>query len=68
MLNLTKQEIEFIKENLENGPELIKTLNVNDILDLLGDWIVLNGFDANYDLTDKGRIVQRMYDNIYLNN
>ena len=68
LLNLKKNEVEFISKNIENSENLLQTDKVNDILDSLSDWILENGFDENYDLTDEGRLAQRIYDNIYMNN
>ena len=68
LLNLKKNEVEFISKNIENSENLLQTDKVNDILDSLSDWILENGFDENYDLTDEGRFAQRIYDNIYMNN
>ena len=68
MLNFQKNESEFIRKNIENSAELLLSEKVNDVLDALSDWILANGFDENYDLTDEGRIAQRIYDSIYMNN
>lgn len=68
MLKLTKDETNFIKDNLENAEMLLQSDNVNDILDPLDTWILVNGFNDDYSLNDIGRKAQRMYDNIYLNN
>ena len=68
MLNLLKTEIEFIDANLENTEELLKSENVNNVLDALSDWVLVNGLDENDDLTDEGRMAQRIYDSIYLHN
>lgn len=65
---LMANETKFINENIENATELLQSEKVNDILDALSDWILVNGFDGNYDLTDEGRKAQRIYDSIYLNN
>ena len=66
MLNLTKNERDFIVKNL--GENLIYTNDINSILLPLDEWIAVNGFDDNYDLTDEGRKAQRIYDSIYYNN
>lgn len=68
MINLTADEIRFIKENFQNAEELLKSDNVDDILDVIDDLITYKGFDINYDLNDFGRAAQRIYDNIYYNN
>lgn len=68
MLRLQDNEKLFIRENLDSPDALIASENVNDILDPLDEWIAMNGFDDAYNLTDEGRIAQRIYDSIYLNN
>lgn len=68
MLNLQPNEITFIEKTFVNSIELINATHVNIVLDAIGNWIDDNGFDENYDLTDEGRIAQRIYDNIYMNN
>ena len=66
MIRLWDNEKAFITENL--GEELLRATHLNEILDPLDDWIIVHGFDDNYDLTDEGRIAQRIYDSIYQNN
>lgn len=66
MLKLSGEEKKFITDNLD--PILVEATKLNDILDPLDDWIAVNGFDDNYDLTDEGRKAQRIYDSIYNNN
>lgn len=66
MLKLSEEEKKFITDNLD--PLLVETTELNDILDPLDEWIAVNGFDDNYDLTDEGRKAQRIYDSIYYNN
>ena len=68
MLKLSESERMFILDNIKDGQALIDEGDLNSILDPLGDWVVLNGFDENNDLTDEGRKVQRMYDSIFQNN
>ena len=68
MLNLRPNEIAFVEETFDNSEELLNAPHVNIILDAIGDWIDNNGFDENYDLTDKARVAQRIYDSIYMNN
>ncbi len=68
MLNIKENERIFIQENIDNANTLLQSDNVNDILCALDNWLTLNGFDDDYDLTEKGRIAQRIYDSIYENN
>lgn len=67
-MNLQPNEIAFIEKTFVNSIELLNAPHVNIVLDAIGNWIDDNGFDENYDLTDEGRIAQRIYDNIYMNN
>ena len=66
MLKLSEKEKKFIADNLGILPG--EATKVNDILDSLDDWITENGFDEDWNLTDRGRRAQQMYDNIYANN
>lgn len=66
MLVLSEKELKFISDNLKLTID--ETSKLNDVLIPLDEWIALNGFDENDDLTAEGRKVQKIYDNIYLNN
>lgn len=66
MLVLNEKELKFISDNL--NLTIDGTSKLNDVLIPLDEWIALNGFDENDDLTDEGRKAQKIYDNIYLNN
>ncbi len=68
MLHIKNDEKEFIQKNLENAETILGSSNINDILDPLDEWIAVYGLDSNYELTDKGRIAQRIYDSLYANN
>ena len=68
MVKLTQDEKNFIINNLENGDRLTEAMHVNDILDPLDEWILINGFNDDYSLNDIGRKAQRMYDDIYYRN
>lgn len=68
MLNLRKNDIEFIENNIGNDSILLRTNKVNEFLDSLYDWIDLNGFDEtgeNYNVL--GREAQKIYDYVYAN-
>ncbi len=67
MLKLSEKEKEFLR-GLEMSDSLLLSDNVNDILLPLDEWIAMNGFDENYNLTEEGRAAQRFYDSIYENN
>ncbi|MBQ3404433.1 MAG: hypothetical protein IJG63_03325 [Oscillospiraceae bacterium] len=68
MIKLGEKEKEFLFRNLERADDLILSENVNDVLLPLDEWIAMNGFDEDYNLTDEGRTAQRIYDRIYENN
>ena len=68
MINLTADEIRFIKENFENAEELIASNDLRDVLYAIDGIITYKGFDINEDLNDFGREAQRIYDDIYYNN
>lgn len=62
MLKMSKESEEFLRKNI---PEALEKTKVNDALDLIDDWITYWGFDKNWDLNDKGREGQEVYDDIY---
>lgn len=66
MINLTEAEKEFLKDH--NAEELISCDDVNVILDKIDDLIMELGHDENQDITDEGRRIEKIYDNIYANN
>lgn len=68
MINLTEEEKEFLRNHAENAEELISCDDVNIILDKIDDLIMELGHDDNQDITDVGRRIEKMYDNIYANN
>lgn len=47
--------------------EAFLRLNIGEALDVLSDIQMYLGFDENYDLTDFGRELQNLYDDIYYN-
>ncbi len=67
MIKVTDEERRFLIENIENAEEILMSDNVNDILDSLSDFLNFAGFDKNDDITDYGRKIERIYDNIYYN-
>ncbi|WP_066685226.1 hypothetical protein [Christensenella intestinihominis] len=68
MIQFSKQDEKFIKENFENWEELLQEEDVNRILLELHLFIDREGFDKFYNLNDLGREAQRVYDSIYRNN
>ncbi len=68
MINLTDEEKEFLRKHVDNAEELILCDDVNIVLDIVDDLIMELGHDENQDITDEGRRIERMYDNIFSNN
>lgn len=68
MINLTEEEKEFLKKHVDNAEDLISCNDVNIVLDTVDDLIMELGHDENQDITDEGRRIERMYDNIFSNN
>lgn len=68
MINLTEDEKEFLRNHIDNAEELISCDNVNIVLDKVDDLIMELGHDKNQDITDVGRSIEKIYDNIYSNN
>ncbi|MEG0156604.1 MAG: hypothetical protein RR661_03000 [Anaerovoracaceae bacterium] len=68
MLNLTKEQRLFLKENFKNAEKMMETDSVRDILMPLDALITYKGFDDDYVLTKWGNVAQRMYDDIYMQN
>lgn len=68
MVRLDDAQEKFMMQNIPNGEQIIRTGNVNDVLDALTSWMARNAFGADDEITDEGRRVERMYDDIYRNN
>ena len=67
-MNISDEDKAFICETIESAKSLIDDNDIDSLLDLLDEFMAINGFDENYDLTDEGYTVQRIYDRIYFNN
>lgn len=69
---LEKKEINYLVEKIKLDREKLENLEANDlnyILDPLDDWIVAYGLTEDQEeLTDEGRVAQRIYDDIYYRN
>lgn len=68
MLNLTKEQEQFLRDNFENAEEMMNSDTVNDILLPLDALITYQGFDEEYMLNKWGTVAQRIYDEIYTQN
>ncbi len=69
---LEEKEINYLVEKIKLNREKLENLEANDlnyILDPLDDWIVAYGLTEDQEeLTDEGKIAQRIYDAIYYRN
>ena len=69
MLNLSEQDIDFVKKNLKDADKLFQSDDVNDLLSALYELIDEKGFISHEEgYNDFGREAQKVYDNIYDNN
>ena len=70
-MQLTKKEVDFIKENVENGDILLESRQWETILDLLDtlelDIGYVNNDPNNQPLNDTGRFIERLIDKIAYN-
>ena len=62
-MKLTDKEIEFIKKNLKNADELLSSSNPNDLIEAL-DELTVYTMDENDEITDIGRMAERIIDKI----
>lgn len=65
MLNMSKGSRAFLEENL---PEVLSMQRTNDALDAVDDWILMYGFDENYDYNEDGEMGQAVFDDLFKNN
>ncbi|WP_279006122.1 hypothetical protein [Thomasclavelia cocleata] len=72
MFKISKEDIEFITNNIPDGLNVIEEANKKDDLNILllaiDAQITYQGFDGDYNLNDFGLIAQKMYDRIYYEN
>ena len=68
MVNLTEEHKEFIRKNLDNPEKLIKTDDVNEVLDALDELMMLEGFDKDDEPNKRGYEIEKVLDEIYMNN
>lgn len=64
---LNDKEIDFIKENIADAESLLKSTDPNDLIEALHDFTVFT-MDENDDITDIGRIAERIIDKIAYSN
>lgn len=70
MLQLTKEQQEFIRENFkkQDADKMLSSDNLDDVLLPLDALITYQGFDDDYMLTNWGNTAQKIYDEIYIQN
>lgn len=66
-MELSRDDFDFLEKYIPNAKILLKSENVNDILDAIDDFIFEYGFAPPdyYDYNDLGRQAQRIRDIIY---
>lgn len=68
MINVRPDDENFIIDNLENGKELLKSEDVNDLLDALYDFNDIKYFDETECMSSFVQKFQLIYDHIYSDN
>ena len=64
MINVTDEQVEILKEHIENLNELLESNDVNELLLAIDDVIVYN-MDENDEPDELGIKLQKIYDQIY---
>lgn len=63
IFEMSEKSRKFLKENI---PDALETTDVNEVLELIDDWIMEWGFEGPDDhFTDKGHEGEEAYDDIY---
>lgn len=62
-MNITEKQKELVKKYLKKS-----YTDIDLLLTELDDKITEIGFDENYDLNEEGRLLQRLYDDLYYQN
>lgn len=68
MIKITTEQKDLLSEHLTNAENLIKTDEIDDILDALDDLITEIGFAPNWELNEVGLKLQLLYDQLYSQN
>lgn len=68
MINLTKKQEEFIRNNLKNPEHLMSSDDVNEVLEALDSLMLYEGFDKDEEPNARGIEIERIRDEIYMNN
>lgn len=62
MIKMSDVSRKFLEEN---APELLAIDDLDEFLDKLDEFIIINGLDANDDMTAFGHEAQAVYDEVY---
>lgn len=62
MIKMSDVSREFLEKN---APELLAIDDLDEFLDKLDEFIIINGLDANDDMTAFGHEAQAVYDEVY---
>lgn len=61
ILEMSEKSKEFLKKNI---PDALETAKIEYALKLIDDWVLEYGFDKNWNLNDKGREGEEVYDDV----
>ncbi len=67
-MKLSDSDKTFINENISNADEIINSNDVDLVLSKISEVMMMEGFDANDEINDFGRLAEKVYDNIFYNN
>lgn len=65
---LTSEQEKLLLRYVPNAQEWIATDNLYELELALDDQIVIVGMDADFELNETGLLLQRLYDQIYMQN
>ena len=68
MVKLTEKQKKFIYNNLKDSEKLILSEDVNDILGALDSLMLYEGFDLDDEPNERGYEIEKIRDEIYMNN
>lgn len=67
-MNISDEQKDMLLLYVPEAKESLTTDDVDDLLDKLDDRIIEIGFDKNWDLNSVGLKLQRLYDQIWVQN
>lgn len=68
MIKLTNTQKKFIYDNLKEPDKLISSDDVNDVLGALDSLMLYEGFDKDDEPNERGYDIEKVRDEIYMNN